>query len=404
MSDDYYTVLGLKKDATEAQIKKAYKKMAMKYHPDKQGNKTAVEGKKAEEMFKRIAEAYEVLSDSEKRSIYDQFGKDGIQHGPMPHNTNYSNQDAFKIFEQFFGGGRNGGFGSFGSGSSFNFSNSTDDFEDMSQFNAQPMNFGQGQGTHFSGMGIPGMGIPGMGIPGMGIPGMGIPGMGIPGMSSRKGAKSRQNKNMQKQKVRAPDHTITYGVGLDDFYNGRTRKLKVEYSHGSDRRSDVVELEIQKGWRSGVKITFTGKSSCQDGETPGDLIVELVDKHINKSGDKSCDKSGDKSCDKSGDSNEILDIFQRRIDVSPHLYANNPQNDSINHSDLIYTMAITLTEAKKGAKKQITHMDGRIIDVKFGPLIRSMEELEIKGEGMPIRRKGRIVGNGNLYIRFDVHF
>src|SRR3989338_7703569 len=68
---DYYEILGLKKDATEEQIKKAYRKLAMKYHPDRNHN-----NKSAEEKFKGINEAYAVLSDKDKRKQYDMFGSD----------------------------------------------------------------------------------------------------------------------------------------------------------------------------------------------------------------------------------------------------------------------------------------------------------------------------------------
>ena len=70
---DYYEVLGVARNASEADIKKAYRKLALKYHPDKNPD-----DKDAEEKFKEAAEAYEVLSDSEKRSRYDQFGHAGM--------------------------------------------------------------------------------------------------------------------------------------------------------------------------------------------------------------------------------------------------------------------------------------------------------------------------------------
>lgn len=127
MSDkkDFYDVLGVSKSATPDDLKKAYRKLAFQYHPDK--NKT----KEAEEKFKEINQAYEVLSDPQKRSTYDQVGRAGFdagagggaggpfggQQGYGPFTYQYSTgggaqdfdfggfSDPFEIFEQFFGGG-----------------------------------------------------------------------------------------------------------------------------------------------------------------------------------------------------------------------------------------------------------------------------------------------------------
>lgn len=77
MGKDFYKILGIQKGANDDEIKKAYRKLALKYHPDK--NKTTG----AEERFKEIAEAYEVLSDKKKRDIYDQYGEEGL-HGGVP--------------------------------------------------------------------------------------------------------------------------------------------------------------------------------------------------------------------------------------------------------------------------------------------------------------------------------
>lgn len=71
MGKDYYSVLGIQKGASDDEIKKAYRKQALKYHPDK--NKSPG----AEEKFKEIAEAYDVLSDQKKKDIYDKFGEEG---------------------------------------------------------------------------------------------------------------------------------------------------------------------------------------------------------------------------------------------------------------------------------------------------------------------------------------
>ncbi|MDR3317126.1 MAG: molecular chaperone DnaJ [Puniceicoccales bacterium] len=111
MAEDYYELLGVERRASAEEIKKAYRKQAVKYHPDKnQGDKAA------EEKFKQISQAYEVLSDPKKRSTYDQFGTAAFQPGGGMGN-NFSGQAAggfqnpFDLFKEVFGG--MGGFGDF---------------------------------------------------------------------------------------------------------------------------------------------------------------------------------------------------------------------------------------------------------------------------------------------------
>ena len=117
---DYYEVLGVAKNATEQEIKKAYKKMAIQYHPDRQGDKSEAEKKEAEAKFKEAAEAYDVLHDPQKRQRYDQFGFAGVG-GASGSYQNMSMDDIFSqfgdIFGDLFGGGASfGGFGGFGGG------------------------------------------------------------------------------------------------------------------------------------------------------------------------------------------------------------------------------------------------------------------------------------------------
>ena len=108
---DYYEVLGVSKTASDAEIKAAYKKMAIKYHPDRNPD-----NKEAEEKFKEAAEAYDVLRDPEKRKRYDQFGFAGINgQGGFGGGASMSMDDIFSMFGDIFGGGSFGG-SSFGGG------------------------------------------------------------------------------------------------------------------------------------------------------------------------------------------------------------------------------------------------------------------------------------------------
>jgi molecular chaperone DnaJ len=101
-NEDFYELLQISKGADKSAIKKAYRKMAMKYHPDKNPN-----DKKAEERFKAINEAYQVLSDDEKRAIYDRYGKQGLEgHGQSSGFGGFGGfDDLGSIFEEMFGGG-----------------------------------------------------------------------------------------------------------------------------------------------------------------------------------------------------------------------------------------------------------------------------------------------------------
>jgi molecular chaperone DnaJ len=109
MAHDFYDVLGVERNATEAEIKKAYRKMAMQYHPDRNGG-----DKVAEERFKEATEAYEVLRDPQKRAQYDRFGMAGLRGGGGPSGFGFGHVDlaeALNIFMRDFGG--MGGFDAF---------------------------------------------------------------------------------------------------------------------------------------------------------------------------------------------------------------------------------------------------------------------------------------------------
>ena len=110
MADDYYSILGVDKGASSDDIKKAYRKLAIKYHPDKNPG-----DKSAEDKFKQINEAYSVLSDSEKRRNYDTYGSAGGGgfNGGGFNTSDFNPEDIFNSFFEGFGSG----FGGFGGGS-----------------------------------------------------------------------------------------------------------------------------------------------------------------------------------------------------------------------------------------------------------------------------------------------
>ena len=103
---DYYEVLGVEKNASADEIKKAYRKMAIKYHPDKNPG-----DKEAEEKFKEAAEAYSVLSDADKKARYDQFGHSGVEGAGPDFSGGFGNLN--DILNDLFGGAFGGGFGGF---------------------------------------------------------------------------------------------------------------------------------------------------------------------------------------------------------------------------------------------------------------------------------------------------
>ncbi|XP_062230664.1 uncharacterized protein LOC133928373 isoform X2 [Phragmites australis] len=110
MGVDYYKVLGVGRGATEDELKKAYRRLAMKYHPDKNPSP------QADSLFKQVSEAYDVLSDPQKRAVYDQYGEDGLKAGAPPpsasshtagagaHGFRFNARSAEEIFAEIFGG------------------------------------------------------------------------------------------------------------------------------------------------------------------------------------------------------------------------------------------------------------------------------------------------------------
>ncbi|KAJ1888473.1 Molecular chaperone (DnaJ super), partial [Kickxella alabastrina] len=237
MGKDYYAILAVSKDASEDEIKKAYRKLALKWHPDRhQDDKATADGK-----FKEISEAYEVLSDKSKRQIYDQFGEEGLKGGGGAPG----------------GGGPPGGGGGFPGGGSFSFtSGGPGGFGGFHPSNPEDI-FAQ----LFGGMGGMGGGHGGHGGHGGGHGGgsqfMDVDG-GLGGMFGGGGGGMPQR--MQSSSARRPQEvTRQLAVSLEDLYKGCTKKLKVTRRvRGGDgvvrTTEKVLQVDIKPGWKAGTKV------------------------------------------------------------------------------------------------------------------------------------------------------
>lgn len=351
-----YEILGVSRNASEAEIKKSYRKLAKELHPDKNPN--------AGDKFKEVSYAYEILSNPEKRALYDRVGLQGLREGGQA-------GDMPDIFEHLFGGGGMGGMGGMGG---------------------------------FFGMPFGGMG--------------GMGGMGMSGMGGRGG---------RRRPAKGEDTLHPLKVSLEDLFNGKTSKLQMrknvickkcsgqggktgavvscktcsgrgvkvtirqlgpgmvqqmqsvcpdckgegEMISEKDRcntcegkktvqETKILEVPIDKGMKDGQKIPFRGEGDQAPGVEPGDVVIVLQQSEH--------------------------DIFTRKRD------------------DLIMSHSVGITEALCGFQMVFKHLDGREIVVTHlpGEVIAPGAVKVVTGEGMPQFRNP--YERGNLFIKFDVKF
>ena len=356
MGKDYYSILGVARDADEEAIKRAYRKQAMKHHPDRNPNAK----EQAEAKFKEISEAYEVLSDKQKRNIFDQVGEEGLKGGGMPPSGGSGGPGgrggfpgAAGGFQQFNFGGPGAGGGGFRPG---------DANDIFAQFFGGMGGMGGMGGARGGGGGRGGAGghpfasmFGGMGGGEEDDEEMG----GMGGMGGVGGFGARNNRA-----AKAPAIKHKLALTLEELYSGCTKKMKITRSRvdaqgQSAPTPKVVEIAVKPGWKAGTKVTFEREGDERPGEIPSDIVFEIAEAKHGR--------------------------FTRRGD------------------DLLYKRSVTLTEALVGVKVRVVALDGSAaeVDVSEGGIYPGMTRV-VKGKGMPVsKRDGQF---GDLLVEFDVVF
>ncbi|KAG0240513.1 hypothetical protein B0O80DRAFT_477744 [Mortierella sp. GBAus27b] len=351
----YYDILGVAPDASESEIKKAYRKLAMQYHPDKNPD--------AGDRFKEISHAYETLSDPEAREMYDRYGEDGPGGGGGGGFGFGGGMSQEELLAQMFGGG-----GFFGMGGD----------EDFHPFGGG----GGGGGPRSSNRPRPRRGenishnlnVTLEDLYNGKTTKLSLEKNVICGLCSGKGGKSNAKKcstcdgrgvklvvrqigpgMMQQMQVTCPQCD-----GEGEIMRDKDKCKKCKGNKVVNEKK-VMEIFIEKGMRNGEKIPMKGEGDQQPGVETGDVILVLNQK--------------------------AHSFFER------------------SGSDLSCKITIPLVEALCGfSKVMFTHLDGRgiHIDQRPGSVIKPGHVKKIAGEGMPHYK--RPIDKGDLYITFEVEF
>ncbi|CAF2069345.1 hypothetical protein HID58_040928 [Brassica napus] len=253
MGVDYYKVLQVDRSASDDDLKKAYRKLAMKWHPDK----NPTNKKEAEAKFKQISEAYDVLSDPQKRAVFDQYGEEGLKGNVPPPNAA-------------------GGSSYFSSGdgpSSFRFNpRSADDI--FAEFFGFSTPFG---GSPFGGGG------------GLGRSGAGqrfasrIFGDDMYGSSFGEGGHPPHHHHHHGAARKVAPIENKLPCSLEDLYKGTTKKMKIsreiaDVSGRTTQTEEILTIGVKPGWKKGTKITFPEKGNEHPGVIPADLVFIIDEK------------------------------------------------------------------------------------------------------------------------------
>lgn len=333
-STRFYEILGVPQTATPEDIKKAYKKAAIKNHPDKGGDP---------EKFKELAHAYEVLSDPEKREIYNQYGEDALKEGM---GGGGGMHDPFDIFSSFFGGG--GGFGGGGSSRGRRQRRGEDVVHPL-KVSLEDLYLGTTKKLSLSRNAICSK---------------------CSGKGSKSGASMKCNscqgsgmkvtiRQLGPGMIQQMQHPCNECKGTGETISDKDRCPQCKGEKVVQEKK-VLEVHVEKGMQNGQKITFPGEADEAPDTVTGDIVFVLQQKEHPK--------------------------FKRKGE------------------DLFVEHSLTLTEALCGFQFVLTHFDDRQLLIKSQPgeVVKPDSYKAINDEGMPMYQRPFM--KGKLYIHFNVEF
>jgi len=330
----FYDILGVAPSADDSALKKAYRKLAMKYHPDK--------NPEAGDKFKEITMAYEILSNPEKRRLYDQAGEQGIKEGGGGGGGFSSNP--MDIFDMFFGGGD-----PFGRGGGRRGPRRTKNLVHQLSVSLEDMYNGTVRKLALQ---------------------KNVICDGCDGIGGKAGAVQKcpncRGTGMQVRIQQLGPGMMQQIQSMCQECHGEGErvdpKLRCKKCNGRkvNRERKILEVAVDKGMEDGQKVTFSGEGDQEPGLEPGDIIIVLDEK--------------------------AHSVFKR------------------NGQDLVMKMDINLTEALTGLKKTIKTLDDRtlVIQTVRGEVIKTGDLKQVQGEGMPQYRNP--FEKGRLIIQFNVVF
>ena len=354
-TEDYYALLGLTKSATDREIKRAYRTLSKKYHPDKNPNNSSAHTK-----FVEVAEAYEALSDSSSRKIYDQYGHEGYkQHQQGRGAGGQQHHDPFDLFSRFFGGG-----GHFGQGGG---QRRGPDMEVRMQLPLR--DYYNGRETEFT-----------------------VEKQQICEDCEGSGSADGVVETCQKCGGRGAviqKHMIAPGLFQQvqmqcDACGGRGQSIKHVCPTCSGtrvvRKPVTLTAVIEKGMPKGARLTFENEADESPDHVAGDMVVTLQEAEPRLSVE-------DEAIRTDG-------TFFRRKD-----------------NDLWWKEVLSLREAWMGGwKRNLTHLDGHVVRLSRGrgEVVQPGQVDAIRNEGMPIYHGGHLHENheedefGKLYVEYVV--